>query len=93
MALTKLVADRKYPFGFDFVCLSFPKFLLSLVGDFLCHFFLTLVNSKIIELSAIKLQKLRVNYQQLQQQNLQLAQTNSQMLAVMSCTNQFFNHI
>uniref|UniRef100_A0A6M2ER11 Shugoshin C-terminal domain-containing protein n=1 Tax=Populus davidiana TaxID=266767 RepID=A0A6M2ER11_9ROSI len=37
--------------------------------------------NKIIELSAIELQKLRVNYQQLQQQNLQLAQTNSQMLA------------
>nr|XP_034928694.1 SHUGOSHIN 1 isoform X5 [Populus alba] len=37
--------------------------------------------NKIIELSAIELQKLRVNYQQLQQQNLQLAQANSQMLA------------
>ncbi|XP_011024353.1 PREDICTED: shugoshin-1 isoform X10 [Populus euphratica] len=37
--------------------------------------------NKIIELSAIELQKLRFNYQQLQQQNLQLAQTNSQMLA------------
>ncbi|CAK7325382.1 unnamed protein product [Dovyalis caffra] len=37
--------------------------------------------NKIIELSAIELQKLRNNYQQLQQQNLQLAQTNSQMLA------------
>lgn len=37
--------------------------------------------NKIIELSAIELQKLRIRFQQLQQQNEQLAQTNSQMLA------------
>ncbi|KAJ4829833.1 hypothetical protein Tsubulata_016546 [Turnera subulata] len=37
--------------------------------------------NKIIELSAVELQRLRVNYQKLQQQNLQLAQANSQMLA------------
>ncbi|KAL9365599.1 hypothetical protein Peur_043472 [Populus x canadensis] len=37
--------------------------------------------NKIIELSAIELQKLRIRFQQLQQQNQQLAQTNSQMLA------------
>ncbi|XP_034929364.1 uncharacterized protein [Populus alba] len=37
--------------------------------------------NKIIELSAIELQKLRIGFQQLQQQNQQLAQTNSQMLA------------
>ncbi|KAJ6717602.1 SHUGOSHIN 2 [Salix purpurea] len=37
--------------------------------------------NKIIELSAIELKKLRINYQQLKQQNLQLAHTNSQMLA------------
>jgi hypothetical protein len=47
-------------------------FLLSLV----------LVDSKIIELSGIELQKLRINLQKIQQQNLQLAQANSQMLAV-----------
>ncbi|KAL5735060.1 hypothetical protein ACOSP7_032921 [Xanthoceras sorbifolium] len=37
--------------------------------------------NKIIELSGIELQKLRINLQKVQQQNLQLAQANSQMLA------------
>ncbi|KAJ8766026.1 hypothetical protein K2173_020542 [Erythroxylum novogranatense] len=36
--------------------------------------------NKIIQLSAIELQKLRINYQKVQQQNVQLAQANSQML-------------
>ncbi|KAH9704033.1 SHUGOSHIN 2 [Citrus sinensis] len=36
---------------------------------------------KIIELSGIELQKLRINLQKVQQQNLLLAQANSQMLA------------
>ncbi|KAH7547834.1 hypothetical protein JRO89_XS14G0022800 [Xanthoceras sorbifolium] len=35
--------------------------------------------NKIIELSGIELQKLRINLQKVQQQNLQLAQANSQM--------------
>ena len=43
---------------------------------------LALVDSKIIEFSGIELQKLRINLQKMQQQNLQLAQANSQMLAV-----------
>ncbi|KAK3228353.1 hypothetical protein Dsin_000234 [Dipteronia sinensis] len=38
-------------------------------------------HSKIIELSGVELQKLRINLQKLQQQNSQLAQANSQMLA------------
>lgn len=37
--------------------------------------------NKIIELSGAELHKLRVNLQKMQQQNLQLAQANSQMLA------------
>ncbi|XP_052186870.1 SHUGOSHIN 1-like [Diospyros lotus] len=37
--------------------------------------------NKIIELSGIELQKLRINLQKFQQQNLQLAQANTQMLA------------
>ncbi|KAK4836729.1 hypothetical protein QYF36_027097 [Acer negundo] len=37
--------------------------------------------NKIIELSGVELQKLRINLQKLQQQNSQLAQANSQMLA------------
>ncbi|XP_043699161.1 SHUGOSHIN 2-like isoform X2 [Telopea speciosissima] len=37
--------------------------------------------NKIIELSGVELQKLRMNLQKLQQQNWHLAQTNSQMLA------------
>ncbi|XP_057476057.1 SHUGOSHIN 1-like isoform X2 [Actinidia eriantha] len=36
--------------------------------------------NKIVELSGIELKKLRVGLQKMQQQNLQLAQTNSQML-------------
>lgn len=36
---------------------------------------------KIIELSGVELQKLRTNYQKLQLQNWNLAQSNSQMLA------------
>ncbi|XP_010558152.1 PREDICTED: shugoshin-1-like isoform X2 [Tarenaya hassleriana] len=37
--------------------------------------------NKIIELSGIELQKLRINLQKMQEQNFQLAQANSQMLA------------
>ncbi|KAF5742595.1 shugoshin-1-like isoform X1 [Tripterygium wilfordii] len=37
--------------------------------------------NKIIELSGIELQKLRINLQKVQQQNLQLAKTNTQMFA------------
>ncbi|XP_022133446.1 SHUGOSHIN 2 [Momordica charantia] len=37
--------------------------------------------NRIIEISGNELEKLRTNFQKLQQQNLQLAQTNSQMLA------------
>lgn len=37
--------------------------------------------TKIIELSGIEIQKLRINLQKVQHQNLQLAQANSQMLA------------
>ncbi|KAL7215204.1 hypothetical protein ACSBR1_027382 [Camellia fascicularis] len=36
--------------------------------------------NKIIEFSGIELQKLRINFQKIRQQNLQLAQSNSQML-------------
>ncbi|CAK9185498.1 unnamed protein product [Ilex paraguariensis] len=36
--------------------------------------------NKIVELSGIELQKLRINLQKVQQQNLQLAQSNSQMV-------------
>ncbi|XP_028068831.1 SHUGOSHIN 2-like isoform X3 [Camellia sinensis] len=36
--------------------------------------------NKIIEFSGIELQKLRINFQKMRQQNLQLAQSNSQML-------------
>lgn len=41
--------------------------------------------NKITELSATELQKLRQNLQSLYQQNLQLAQANSQMLAELNC--------
>ncbi|XVE99218.1 hypothetical protein REPUB_Repub03eG0178500 [Reevesia pubescens] len=44
-------------------------------------FFLILADSKVIELSGIELQKLRINLEKFQQQNLLLAQANSQMLA------------
>ncbi|XP_022990344.1 SHUGOSHIN 2-like isoform X2 [Cucurbita maxima] len=37
--------------------------------------------NRIIEISGNELEKLRINFQKLQQQNLQLAQANSQMLA------------
>ncbi|XP_038690321.1 SHUGOSHIN 2-like isoform X2 [Tripterygium wilfordii] len=37
--------------------------------------------NKVIELSGIELQKLRINLQKVQQQNLQLAKANTQMLA------------
>ena len=43
-----------------------------------------LIDSKVIELSGMELQKLRINLQKMQQQNFQLAQANSQMLAVPS---------
>jgi len=43
---------------------------------------LHVVESKMIQLCGIKLQTLRVNLQNSQQQNRQLAQANSQILAV-----------
>ncbi|GAV67650.1 Shugoshin_C domain-containing protein [Cephalotus follicularis] len=45
-----------------------------------CQIFLS-ISCKIIELSGIELQKLRINLQKVQQQNLQFAQANAQMLA------------
>lgn len=44
--------------------------------------FLNSVTSKIIEVTGIELQKLRISLLKLQEQNLQLAQANSQMSAV-----------
>lgn len=38
--------------------------------------------SKIIELSGVEFQKLRINLRNVQEKNLQLAQANSHMLAV-----------
>lgn len=43
---------------------------------------LTDMNSKIIELNGMELQRLRGSYQKTQFQNWNLAQSNSQMLAV-----------
>ena len=56
------------------------------LGFLLCAFWLSLmlVDSKTIELSGKELQRLRLNLQKVQKQNLQLAQANSQMLAVPS---------
>ena len=45
-------------------------------------FFFLILNSKIIELSGTELQNLRICLQKLQLQNWNLAQSNSQMLAV-----------
>ncbi|XP_030489372.2 SHUGOSHIN 2 isoform X1 [Cannabis sativa] len=45
--------------------------LVKLLGD----------RNKLIELSAVEIQKLRISIQKVQLQNMQLAQTNSQMLA------------
>ncbi|XP_040998268.1 shugoshin-1-like isoform X3 [Juglans microcarpa x Juglans regia] len=81
VTLMKLVVERKYP--------SLSISLIDLVffspGLFRVWFWfilsLVLVDSKIIELSRIELQKLRISLQKVQQQNLQLAQANSQMLA------------
>ncbi|GFS46094.1 hypothetical protein Acr_00g0100140 [Actinidia rufa] len=66
MILMKLLADRKFFHG--------P------IRIFLFEAFINMVDSKIVELSGIELQKLRVGLQKVQQQNLQLAQANSQML-------------
>lgn len=42
--------------------------------------------NKVVELSGIELQKMRINLQKMQQQNLQLAQANSQMLAELNAS-------
>ncbi|PSR92987.1 Futsch light chain LC(f) like [Actinidia chinensis var. chinensis] len=55
--------------------------LMKLLGDRKYPFDDQFVSfSKIVELSGIELKKLRVGLQKMQQQNLQLAQANSQML-------------
>ena len=63
-----------------FYCLHWLCHSISL--EFFWLDFLNSVISKIIEVTGIELQKLRISLQKLQQQNLQLAQANSQMLAV-----------
>ncbi|RVW39025.1 SHUGOSHIN 2 [Vitis vinifera] len=70
MALAKLLADRKYPL----------PLLFDFFGNCVLHVGMK-VSCKIIEVTGIELQKLRISLQKLQQQNLQLAQANSQMLA------------
>lgn len=42
------------------------------------------LNRKIIELAGAEIQKMRINLQKMQQRNHELAQSNSQMLAVCS---------
>ena len=49
---------------------------------FLFEAVINMVDSKIVELSGIEFQKLGVGFQKVQQQNLQLAQANSQILVV-----------
>ena len=51
------------------------------VGN-LCFVCLFCEYSKLVELSGIEIQKLRINLRSVQEKNLQLAQANSQMLAV-----------
>lgn len=57
------------------------NFIIQFMDLFWLDFFNS-VTSKIIEVTGIELQKMRISLQKLQQQNLQLAQANSQMLAV-----------
>lgn len=48
----------------------------------LIFFSVLVVGSKIIELSGLEFQKLQMNMKKVHQQNFQLAQANSHMLAV-----------
>ncbi|KAJ0044801.1 hypothetical protein Pint_05962 [Pistacia integerrima] len=83
MTLMKLLAERKYPqwsLCFAFLCLhikccDFNAFFPLRVCP------LILVGSKLIELNGTELQKMKINLQKAQQQNLQLAKANSSMLA------------
>ncbi|VVA31875.1 PREDICTED: shugoshin-1, partial [Prunus dulcis] len=74
MTLMRLVSERKYP---SIVL----QFLFSVWLLRLCPEKLKYKSSKIVELSGAELQKLRISLQKLQQQNLNLAQSNSRMLA------------
>ncbi|CAA2960207.1 shugoshin-1 isoform X1 [Olea europaea subsp. europaea] len=94
MALVTMLAQRKYPlriniyifFIFAFTChyLSLPLrhlILISPVQLLLLYSLNKFLHSKIIEQSGIELEKLRVNLLKMQEQNQQLAQSNTQMLA------------
>lgn len=48
----------------------------------ICIFVLCCGFSKIIELSGVEFQKLKINLRKVQENNLQLAQANTHMLAV-----------
>lgn len=84
MTLMKILAERKYPLQplcFPFLCLHIK--CCNFNAFFHCGFSpLILVGSKLIEVNGIELQKMRINLQKAQQQNLQLAKENSSMLAV-----------
>ncbi|KAJ0101103.1 hypothetical protein Patl1_06013 [Pistacia atlantica] len=83
MTLMKLLAERKYPqwsLYFAFLCLHIKCCDFNAFFPFrVCP--LILVGSKLIELNGTELQKMKINLQKAQQQNLQLAKANSSMLA------------
>ncbi|KAG6728317.1 hypothetical protein I3842_02G167700 [Carya illinoinensis] len=63
------------------ISLTTKEFIEKLQKENMILMRLVAERNKIIELSRIELQKLRISLQKVQQQNLQLAQANSQMLA------------
>ncbi|XP_060212488.1 SHUGOSHIN 2-like isoform X1 [Lycium barbarum] len=79
MALMKIVAEKKYPLFVDFL-VSIGTITFVLVSLLPCSL-IPVLYSKIIELAGAEIQKMRINLQQMQKKNHELAQSNSQMLA------------
>ena len=65
----------------SWVFIVYIYFVIQFLEYFWFDFFNSVI-SKLMEMTGTELQKMRISLQKLQQQNLQLAQANSQMLAV-----------
>lgn len=61
-----------------FLVSTIPFVLVSLLS----YSLILVLNSKIIEIAGVEIQKMRINLQKMQQQNREFAKSNSQMLAV-----------
>ncbi|XP_075504219.1 uncharacterized protein LOC142541616 isoform X1 [Primulina tabacum] len=81
MVLAKIVQEKMY---FHFFFILSPRGRVCVTQTFFIFVNLILVNSKVLELSGIEIQKLRTSLLMMRLHNWNLAQSNSQMLTALS---------